>query len=149
MGSGRHISGQAAKRQQLGEMERDDERLTEAACEAENLFGDSFVPVDAVPSIQVMKNNSEAMSFQLQTDEEKEMTRRVLRYLNDPKKEDPDNHPICREDFSDQLQGAQAVVEQVFAGNLGVVDPDIGGNGLLENVMSTAGLWASPSLSAM
>jgi hypothetical protein len=103
MGSGQHISSETEKRQQLGEMERDNERLMEAACEAKKLFGDSFIPVDTIPSIQVMENNSEAMLFQLQTDEEKEMTRRVLRHLNDPKKEDPNIHPICRQDCSDQL----------------------------------------------
>ena len=70
-----------------------------------------------------------------------------MRHLNNPKSEDPGDHPILGWDFSNQSRGAQTVVEQVFAGNLDAVGPDMGGDGFLANVTSTAGLLVSQPLS--
>ena len=140
--SERHNRNIAAKRQQVDEVARNDVHQNKLAAETENLFGDGFFPVDAVPSVQVTSNEPKQVLSQLQANEETEMTRKVLRYLDTPQKEDPSGFPIDGWQVADQSLEAQ--VEQIVNGNLTVVDPETEGDGVLAGVMSEACWWISP-----
>lgn len=130
--SERHRHRVAARRRQVDETARDNERWKEATLEAEKLSGDSFVPTDTVPSVRVMRNEPVAALSRLQTDEEEEMMRSVLRHLDDT---DPDTHPI--EGWKVANQSLEAQVAQVIAGNLDVMGPSTEDDNFLADVMST------------
>jgi len=143
MKSERHNRSVAAQRQRTDEAARDSERWKEATFEMDKLFSNSFVPADTFPSVRVTKHEPTAVSSQLQTEEEEEAMRRVLRYLNDPPKDDPTSSPI--HDWQRAGQSLEAQVAQVIAGNLAALGPDMGDDDFLEDVMSTARLLIPPS----
>jgi len=121
---------------------KDNARWKDVTLETEKLLGDSFVPADGVPNIQVTTNEPTMASSQLRIDEEEEMMRRVLRHLNTPEKDDPTSRPIHGWQLADQSLEAQ--VAQVVAGNLSALGPDTGDDDVLADVMSTACLSILP-----
>ena len=142
MKSERHNRSIAAKRQRAEQAAKDNEWQKVAASETEKLFRDSFVPMDSIPSIRVTRNKPTAVSSQLQSEEEEEVMRRVLRHLNVAQKDDPSSCPIHAWQRADQSIEAQ--VAQVVAGNLTALGPDTGDDDVLANVMSTACSWIPP-----
>jgi len=113
-------------------MAKDNERWKVATLEAEKLSNDGFVPTDTVPSVHVIRNEPVVVASQLQTEEEEETMRRVLRHLGDP---DPGIHPVQGWQLADQSLEAQ--VAQVIAGNLDGIGPNTEDEDLLADVMST------------
>ena len=105
----------------------------------ERLFNNSFTPTDAVPNVQVMMNEPISVSSRLRTDEEEEMMRRMLRHLDDPRKDDPGIHPIPGWQLPDQSLGLQ--VAQFISGNINTIGLDTGDNDFLANVINAACLW--------
>ena len=140
--SERHNRSVAAKRQRADEAAKDDERWKATASEADKLLSDSFFPKDSIPSIRVTRNEPTLVSSQLQSDDEEEMMRKVLRHLNVPQKDDPSGCPI--HDWQRADQSLEAQVAQVVAGNLAALGPDTRDDDVLANVMSTACLWIPP-----
>ena len=134
--SERHNRSVVAERRRAEEAAKVNERQNVVASETEKLFSDSFIPADSIPSIQVTRNEPRAVSSQLQSEEEEEMMRKVLRHFNAPQKDDPSSCPIHAWQRADQSLEAQ--VAQVVAGNLAALGPDTGEDDLLANVMSTA-----------
>lgn len=129
----------AAKRQQVDELAKDNKWWKNVTSETEKLFSDRFVPADALPNVRVMGKEPTAVPSQLQTEEEEEMMRRVLRHLSAPQKDDPSSCPLHGWQLADQSLEAQ--VAQVVAGNLTAPGPDIGDDDVLANVMNTACSW--------
>ena len=113
--------------------------MKKTTSETEKLFNNSFVPVDAVPTIRVTRDEPAAMSSQLQAEAEEGLMRGALKYLNDPQKDTPGSYPI--NDWQRSGQSLEAQVEQVIAGNLATSDPGTGDVDFLEDVMSTACSW--------
>jgi hypothetical protein len=138
--SARHNHSVAAKRQRANEVVRDNEVWKERASETKKLFGDDFIPMDAVPSVRVTRNEPVTIPSQIRSDEEEDMMTRVFRYLETPQKDGPGSHPIDSWKVMDQSLEAQ--VEQVIAGNLTALGPDEGrGDNVLENLINTARVW--------
>lgn len=137
--SERHSRSAIAKRQRFDNAARDSKRWKEATSETEKLFSDSFVPADAIPSVQVTRNEPAPVSSQLRTDEEEEMMRRVLRHLDDPQKDDLGTHPAHGWQLADHSLEAQ--VAQVIAGNVDAIGSDTGDDDFLAKMMSVACLW--------
>ena len=131
------------KKRQTDEAARDDEWWKDAASETELFFSDIFIPTDAAPHVRVMKNEPTAVPSQLQTEEEEEMMRKVLRHLNAPQKDDPSGCPIHGWQVVDQSLESQ--VAQVIAGNIDALGPDPGDGDILANIMNTACAWIPPS----
>jgi len=140
--SERHNRSAVAKQQRFDNAARDSERWKEATSETEKLFSDSFVPADAIPSVQATRNEPVPVSSRLRTDEEEEMMRRVLKHLDDPQKDDPGAHPAHGWQLTDHSLEAQ--VAQVIAGNVDAIGSDTGDDDFLEKMMSAACLWNLP-----
>ena len=125
-------------------MARSSKQQEKTSSETGKLFGDSFIPVGAIPSVRVTRNEPAAVPSQLQADEEEEMMRRVLRYLDDPQKDDPGSCPINSWKTIDQSLEAQ--VTQVIAGNLDLPAPGAGNDNILADIINTTCLWIPPPL---
>ena len=143
MKSERHTRSVTIKQQRADIAAKDDERWKATTSETEKLFsGGGFVPMDAVPSIRVTKNEPRTVSSQLQIDQEEGMMRRVLKHLNTPEKDDRASCPIHSWQLADQSLEAQ--VAQVVAGNLAAIGPDTGDDDVLANVINAACSWILP-----
>jgi hypothetical protein len=114
---------------------RGNEQWKEAISETEKMFSDSFVSVDAVPGVEVTRNEPIPVVSQLQTDEEEEMMRRVLRHLDNPQKGD------SGQGWQLANQSLEAQVAQVIAGNINTIGSDTGDDNFLAGVMNATRLW--------
>ena len=111
---------------------RNNKLWRDRASETEKMFGESFVPMDAVPSVRVTRNEPAVVPSQLLADEEEEMTRRVLRYLDDPQKDDPISRSIDSWKTADR-----SLEDQVVAGCLRALGPDTGDEETVRGTVTT------------
>lgn len=120
--SERHRRSLAAGQRRVDGAAEDNTQWAKIASDAEEQLGDDFVPVDAIPSIWVTRNELTSVLSQLQAAEEEEMTRDVLSYLDDPQDDDPSNGPINGWQSSDQSL-LQTKAGEIVTGNLTAGDP--------------------------